>query len=860
MQTHSFKNEQKSHNLLEFIENNSKNGENGIGVIDSFTGSHKTSAIIEYLSDYTNNYESEFNTVYYITPRLSNLKDTYDELLSSVDDKESILKIDSNMETLSSLNKDDYFLLQSIFNSVSFKSSDYISKKVKFIKENVVNEIKKLRALKTKDISSHYRYILSQDHIKSVYSNLQNIFSHISYADFSSYLDREQLYFFERVFFPSMLIRKKKVKIVFASTQKVLSGFIEPKGLFLPFQYENDSLFFLDESDSQYQEMISFLSKKQQYNLYDHLKSITHSLSMTPGIKQSCYYDFNGNSFNTHFQKFKSSVFEKFKSKYNPYLNIEYHRRDLEEFEDIHFLLDVNNKLYSQNEKKYKYQSNLEEFNNYITADGDGMSLQSFIEDAHRFIDHDFSLFFYKLFRSFFINYKKDNEEDKILFNNLFTTLLKDFNLYNEQDMYHPSSLYNRLKENIQALTLSEDESEYDIYNKSFKYTSIHQRGQENSALINSIYIPYSPNHLIKKLATKNKVFLCSATANNKSVIHNFDYLYLKREMNLNHFKFSRLPIETLQSLEVIKNGYKDSYNNLIIKDIKKCDNHRKYLDNWFSENNLTSSEVKLLLNSNFDNDIYYNRFHSLLNGLLSFVNSDQKYGVFFLPKLYQNADGIKLLNRLINLKTSNPINILSINASDIKSGVLENTVWPLFENNPDGRCIMLTHYNTMSSGINLQRPEHGTWKKFDIDFMYFELPTDLLIPSFNKDNKNHQSLVTSIFHLQSLYFNQEINENDYNVALGSLMKNFNQGSLLYLNKLYKKTNDYKLTLWKVIEQAIGRMSRTKNKYQKSQIVFSNLLYDQLLNIDFKDDDEDTVDGYESSVIKNIIKQDSMVK
>jgi hypothetical protein len=846
------KKEKTTSNIFEFINNNSNKGCYGIGILDSFTGSHKTSSIIKFLSDYINNYESEFKTVYYITPRLSNLKDTYEELLESIEDKESILKIDSNMETLSNLNKEDYFLLQSIFNSISFNSDSFVSKKIKSIKNNIIDEIKKLRSLKSKNLAEHYRYALSSDHIRSVYSNLQNIFSDISYTKFCSFLDSEQLYFFEKIFFPSMLIRKKKVKIVFASTQKVLSGFIEPKGLFLPFQYEFDSLFFLDESDSQYSEMIAFLSKKQQYNLYDHLKNIIQAVSMTPGIKQSCYYNCGNKSFNEIFQEFKHTIFDKFKNKYNPYLNIDYHRREFENFEDIHFLLDVNNKLYSQNKKEYKYQTNLEEFNNYITSEGDGLSLQLFIEEAHQFIDHDFSLFFYKMFRSFFVNYKKDNEEDKILFNNLFTSLLKDLNLYNEQDMYHASSLYNRLKENIQALTLSEEQSDSDIYNKSFKYTSIHRKGEESSALINSIYIPYSPNYILKKLATKNKVFLCSATADNKSVVHNFDYLYLKNEMKSEQLKFSRLPYESLVSLENIKNKYKNSYNSFNVKSINKCEDHRKYLQNWFEENNFNEREQKLLINSQFETDIYYNRFYSLLNGLLNFINSNQRYGIFFLPKLYQNEEGIKLLNKFINKTTSNPISLFSVNASDIKSGVFEDEIWPIFSEKENGRCIIFTHYNTMSSGINLQRPEYNTWKKFDIDFMYFELPTDLLISSFAKNNKNHQSLVTSIFHLQSLFYNNEINEHDYNIALGSLMKNFNQGSLLYLNKLYKKTNDYKLALWKILEQAIGRMSRTINKHDRSQIALSSLLYEQLTNIKFVGD-ENSVSGYEVSLLKDFI-------
>jgi hypothetical protein len=838
MQQISMKNNHNPCSLLGFIKTCTKNKLNGIGMIDSFTGSHKTSSIIDYLSDYIKGEKTTFRTIYYITPRLSNLKETHKELLEKIDpiDHASILKIDSNMETLSSLSHSEYQLLRTIFQTVCASSelNSTEKKKLKSIKDNLIIELQKLYYLKSKSMSDYYRYELSKDHIRSIYKNLENIFSDLSYTKFTSLLGRDELYFFEKTFFPSMLIRKKNIKIVFASTQKILSGLIEPKGLFLPFQYEQDSLFILDESDAQYQEMVSFLSKKQQYNLYDHLKQVVMSMNMTPGIKQGTYYNYDNFSFNEHFQNFKQHTLQPFISKYNPYLNIEYQKLDEEPFEDIHFLLDVKNNLYSQNEKKYNYQTDLNAFNNYITADDTGLSMQEFIEDAHKFIDQEFSLFFYQLFRAFFVNYKRDNQEDKILFNNLFVTLLKDLNLYFEQDIYHSSSFYNRLKENIQNLTLNDDSYDGCFYSKSFKYTSIIQKSEEHSATINSIYVPYSPNHILNKLATRNFVFLSSATADNTSVVHNFDIKYLKKQMQENNFEFMTLPQPVLNHLNSIRNGYKDSYSNISCNAITENFREKEYVEKWFAQENLTKKECNLLLNSPHDTEIYYKRFYSLLQSFMKFINHDHKYGIFFLPKLYQDSDGVALLMKLLNRHSSSPINIYSVNASDIKKNIFEDVIWPKFSSNKDEKAIILTHYNTMSSGINIQRPMFESDQMMDIDFMFFELPTDLMLPSFTKEKGQKQSLVTAIFHLQSLFINDQLSERDYQVALGSLMKNINQGSLLYLNKLYKKTDDYKMALWKIIEQAIGRMSRTKNKHSRVQIMLSNLLFVQLKTIDFK--------------------------
>jgi hypothetical protein len=184
-------------------------------------------------------------------------------------------------------------------------------------------------------------------------------------------------------------------------------------------------------------------------------------------------------------------------------------------------------------------------------------------------------------------------------------------------------------------------------------------------------------------------------------------------------------------------------------------------------------------------------------------------------------------------------LSIFSVNAQDIKDTVFTDKIWPLFKNNYQQKVIIFTHYNTISSGINLQRPAHEYECVFDeninidIDFLYLDLPTDLLTPSFIYENQKQSSLISVIFHIQSLYYKKQLSDDDYHKALGSLMKNVNQGSLLYLNKLYKQTKDYQYSLMKIIEQSIGRMSRTLNKHTTTQIMLSSVLNSILVKKEF---------------------------
>lgn len=409
------------------------------------------------------------------------------------------------------------------------------------------------------------------------------------------------------------------------------------------------------------------------------------------------------------------------------------------------------------------------------------------------------------------------------------------------------------------------------LYAQGFSYFEnvIDERDYDRGIHISYKQIATTPEKILVDLLDEklgNSVVLCSATANNKSVVSNFDFNYVKQCLTSKVDYLSREDYDTFDSLvkENYPAGYQIKINPILDfeygKDataeelLKIPDRYRKMFCQEALDKNLPqivlAHIVKHIQDARKKNDRELNDLKYELCKLWRFVetywnfhaNKDIHTMIYFQNQLgKRNKDKYTVLACLIDGTFKR-----QIEAGDMEIYYKIPSTWKcdtlIFTNKYEeqqkevnrrlkesskAKVMLVAAYNSFKAGANLQylipngvpclygddwNMNKRTRKK-DWDSVYLDLPTSYLSLSEDEITSFYNILLTlSMFESRAYMTEKDVANWIYRAKSGNFFFSEKTSPTILPDKA--------AWMQTILEQAVGRISRTKNKTPSTYIFY----------------------------------------
>lgn len=435
------------------------------------------------------------------------------------------------------------------------------------------------------------------------------------------------------------------------------------------------------------------------------------------------------------------------------------------------------------------------------------------------------------------------------------------------QNYTHIIKLRKYIFEDIENKNVKRN-GKYNFYENGFSYLEVKDDIQHN--LESKCYL-YSynttPEKIIASTALNYHIIGISATSSFESPLVNYDLKYLKQKLNIENLFPDQQ--EQLQMEKVY-----DQQNQEIYKDVKM---NIHFVDGEEDEDyfevvwrKIFGNEKEDILN-NYKNAIsnqkyLYRTMANLYIVFYDFVVNNQKSSfIYFLTFNLNNRknfvkwiiDSFEFLLTGINDVQFKILDSLDFdkNYENIKTEYLEK----------GQRIFIITNYNTVGAGINLQYkvtkdnskycPHIKIGEERDYDGIFLSKPTNI-IPSLEKSYFDYKQLAYAIYALEYLKAGKQIQYRHFKESISNLFKR----SLLNYEKSYKLSSYYQYEMIcigaaKVLSQALGRICRTENKNKIIDIYIDKSILNYLYPI--LDVLENKNTNYElNKILKHIHEED----
>ena len=480
---------------------------------------------------------------------------------------------------------------------------------------------------------------------------------------------------------------------------------------------------------------------------------------------------------------------------------------------------------------------------------------------------------------------RKFNEEVKARNNNReefiflgYPTLEREvhtfFSRFESASEYHFEQQQMEFMTNRKNLITTKDEKpiklpDYSVYSQGVQFfqEEIDERDNQHRVRLSSREITNTPEKIILNLLYfhNTAVVLCSATASCKSVVSNFDITYLKEILGNNvHIlsdndkkEFDRLVEKTypkehnIAIIPLEHYEYKDKRENHLelphkYKEMFSQDAQEEGLaDLWFriTLRNLNKCDSKI------ENTLFQlYRLFQFIESYHWFIKHDDIHSMIF----FQNRTGdkdkkqIQTLSCLIDgsykempsrLDDELPGNWDNSHIRISKDwDEVENSILSELSQNNDAKIMLISAYGSFKAGTNMQYtiPEgldfisgdnwegEGKNLKKDWDAVYLQSPTGYLMMSEDgSESTFEKSFYNAMLVLMMLFERGCLSKNDVTRWLFQALTN-----TFYFSE--KKdpgiANDKAAWAQTIIEQAVGRLCRTRNKPHTTY-----LLYDETM-------------------------------
>lgn len=438
-------------------------------------------------------------------------------------------------------------------------------------------------------------------------------------------------------------------------------------------------------------------------------------------------------------------------------------------------------------------------------------------------------------------------------------------------ELISPRLIVNQIRSNNHL-----DELDFSIYQQGFSYYML----MDNELYDTQSKIQYysyhnTPEKLLLELCRQTKVVGISATSTLPNVISNYDISYLKSKLGKalvvpdeednkrikKYFdryskNYEKVNIN-VNEIDINRENYSDRlsfFSKKTIAEIAKIFNEmdgKSPVTDYHNDNNYSKARYmklfyiykKFLLNTKIKSLIFLTN-KSLKKGFVDKFNIDDAQIVFdsikeelgakdiFEKSLYGDPENFKNHKHDIMKRLKNGQKGFIISTYQTL-GAGQNIQYEI----PDGQKDDLIQVNNLDYNDNDK----------DFDAIFLDKPTYIFARASDKDvygMSKDEILAKHIFQLKFLEQDGDISSKDVELSIKNAFKQ------TYLTGGYKDFNpdciNLKVATAKIIQQAIGRICRTKNKspniyifYDKElEVDLSNLSYiykDKLLNKEFEE-------------------------
>lgn len=835
--------------MRDTLENFITKNDNGMFLLDSPTGFGKTTAVLRLLKSYLKGEKfTDIDRMFFVTNLKTNLP--YKKLLESLIESEQSDCIwiksydESVIENWDNANIDNDLVKASKEYKALKNDIDALQDLIKE-KESLLSAGKSI-VKKLKSIESVSKKISSITEPEFRQMLVKNFFYNNSLVEKKKFIRNSEWF---RKLYP--ICEMEKYKVIFMTTKK----FCLPINLFyrMPFYIYDDnilknSVVFIDEFDS---------SKKVVLNqiIENSLKIDIDIISLFANI----HYVLQGQIFpkdllreadpnlldeaDEDIRHYSSAEIlqlnrEKFESCYNDHnIQLLLKSSGFKPEDNRKFLFDDGNYLTVINDSQKKYLKVLadenESYTNLLTAEKhrpvEKNLLQTMLKEVYgcvRFFARGI-----KFLSLNYLNYKnttKAGYQHKYTYADALMTVLAAFNLNGENRDY----LFKILTDG--TYRVDNDER---FTRKGFKFTEVEDSEQHS---LQSIARPFNfattPENLMILIAQSSRLIGVSATASMKTVIGNYDLDYIESVLGS---KYIHITNEAKEHIESEFKKTQTIYDSINIK-VNLIDDLNCFSDKEKAETllrKLFKGEIleKYIkdLNDKITSEYYFLILAKIAAVYASVGTCDIKSFVCFLNKLPNDYDkdlNLKYLKQILD-DVASSFNFLPLLIFTVNSASYEDEMSLVYkELNCGNRCFVITTYQTIGSGKNIQYdiPQNDLdrmiiqdkkWMQKDFEGIYLITPTNLTqMYRYDSENK-YGDLLRYLYQQQIMYLNKKITYGNYreNVLIG-FKKWFYNDSTPINNKnsdLYYHTAQYTV-------QAVGRICRCKNK-NKNIYIFADV-------------------------------------
>lgn len=390
----------------------------------------------------------------------------------------------------------------------------------------------------------------------------------------------------------------------------------------------------------------------------------------------------------------------------------------------------------------------------------------------------------------------------------------------------------------------------------------VDERDNQHRVRLSCREITTTPEKILFDLANSENtsIVLCSATASSSSVVSNFDMEYLKFNLDKKvhtlseeeRIRFDDLVEKTypnehkVEVVQIAKHEYIDERENEITFPEKyKALFCQDAIDEGLADEWFRCTKRELIRNKKKDEKITYQlyRLFQFIETYRWFVDHKDVHSMIF----FQNRTGDKDKNQfntisclvdgtykqqpsILDGEIPRDWNNANLRMSKEWEDVEKNILSELSENK-DAKLMLITAYNSFKAGANMQYgiPEGldyligDNWEsseglKKDWDAIYLQTPTAYLM--MNEDGTEtsfEKSLYNAMLTLMMLYARSCLSKSDVAIWLGKALTN----SFWFSEKNNPGcTTDKAAWAQTIVEQAVGRLCRTRNKPHITYILY----------------------------------------
>ncbi len=849
--------------MKESIEKFCENHDNGLFLLDMPTGFGKTHSVLEFIAENYDNPKYEKIKFFFITTLKKNLpfnklREHFQKRGKEKDFDKYCMQIDANMDCV-------------VDKLLPLYREKKIPVRIKQRKEfmdlmdsvQLINNYKKKMELAIKPDPVIVNLIKNAE--KAIRDTQERAFRNLiisELAKFDKPLDRlkeienNPEYQWIGELYPAVYTRSKKV--YFMSMDKFILGnttLIERTYSFYNNKIINNAIIFIDEFDSTKDRMLNQIIRRGLDNHVNYLTLFTQihsSLKMrsfpaeltTDSTKRREFIEANPytktcNDIIDGFEKILDETYKKYDIQYSFRTENDSNLKDTNRnflFNDLQFHSVFSKGMcFVQISADDKNKQNWLKFIKKKPTDNDSgiLGLLSSVKGCVSYFQNGC--------RTLSYNYKdlqdekRKADDDDFTFENAVKSVLSEFNLSSEFIRYLvPVVLSSHKKGPLHTGSLGKgpvlNYLDRSVYDRGFRYYDFIDAPDHNMQSEIQLYdFQDSPERILLHVSEKARVIGISATASMDTVIGNYDLEYIKRMLN---HSFYELPLEDECRLRQNFEKFIEEYHkvNIHIVPVEFYDDYKKDLKEIFSSSALIKKYAEKLENQFLGSNSYAAaNFLRIVKVLKAFICNDEMRSFLCLSnKLAQEnkvSYDLKLLQeftkdiiRESNLPYSEKELIANINGEnfDAKYKVVRDRL------SSGEKIFIISSYSTVGAGQNLQyttpiaipvvkvnqyeREENIK----DIDGIYLEKPTNLIVNIDSKNALSAEELIRFIYQIEFMMERGDISRKDGVSCIKDAFVIYSGGNFISGRKgvLYEtpSVNNYAI---RTLIQAVGRICRT---------------------------------------------------